>query len=96
MKKGESEDSFDDIESDHNDSNHNDSKYNNSNHCASAEFCRCPWVPVTSAHMCTVCKKHVHSFCFGLNIEGGGCKYTSCVEPKGVCAHSLMFNPPSR
>ena len=95
-KASESEDSLDDIESDHNDSNHNDSNYNDSNHCASAEFCRCPWVPVTSAHTCTVCKKHVHSFCFGLNIEGGGCKCASCVEPKGVCAHSLMFNPPSR
>jgi|AntRauTorckE5430_2_1112549.scaffolds.fasta_scaffold03574_2 hypothetical protein len=91
----------DDAESDNDVEHSDDSSHHEDPHrCASGQLCRCPWVPVksatTSSHTCAACKKDVHSFCFGLNTEGGQCKCASCVEPKKVCDYSMMFTCPSR
>jgi hypothetical protein len=66
------------------------------NCCASSRFCRSPWVPVSNNHPCTVCRKSVHSWCFGENVEGGSSTCALCVDPQRICENAMNFTPPPR
>ena len=61
--------------------------------CASGNLCRSPYIPVGN-HPCSICRKSVHSWCFGDNDEGGSCKCALCVEPQCISEIAMNFEPP--